>query len=264
MSFPLSISIIACNEEANIARCLRSAEGLGEEIIVVDSGSKDQTREIARSFGARVIHQDWLGQSGQKQVALDNCTRSWVLSLDCDEEVSRELRQSIERFFDDGSSEKFDGANFSRKVWFMGRWITHGDWYPDRKLRLFRRDKARFGGNAAHDKVELDGASMLLTGDLHHYSFPSMNRYIEKINPFADAFLKQQIAEGKSWSLSANVTRPLWRFFRAYFLRRGFLDGFPGLWIAVATAFFSFVRYSRKYEDEVQGSRFKVQGSDQS
>lgn len=250
MPFPLSISIIACDEEANIGRCLRSVAGLGEEIIVVDSGSKDRTRDIAQSRGARVIHQDWLGQCGQKQVALNNCTQPWVLSLDCDEELSPELRQSIERFFQDGLSEKFDGAKCSRKVWFMGRWITHGDWYPDRKLRLFRRDKGRFGGNAAHDKVELDGASMLLEGDLHHYSFPSMNRYIEKINHFADAFLEQQIAEGKSWSMSANVMRPLWRFFRAYFLRRGFMDGFPGLWIAVATAFFSFVRYSRKYEDE--------------
>ncbi|MCE9519810.1 MAG: hypothetical protein K8R87_09695, partial [Verrucomicrobia bacterium] len=104
---------------------------------------------------------------------------------------------------------------------------------------------------------------MLLAGDLHHYSFPSMNRYIEKINPFADAFLEQQIAQGRSWSLFANITRPLWRFFRAYFLRCGFLDGFPGLWIAVATAFFNFVRYSRKYEYEVQDSRFKIQGPEQ-
>ncbi len=261
MTYPLSLSIIACDEEANIARCLRSAKGLAEEIIVVDSGSKDRTGEIAQSFGARVIHQDWLGQSGQKQVALNHCTKAWVLSLDCDEELSPELRQSIEQFFSNGSSEKFDGAKCNRKVWFMGRWITHGVWYPDCKLRLFRRDKGRFGGNAAHDKVELDGSTMLLIGDLHHYSFPSMNRYIEKINPFADAFLEQQIAQGKSWSLFANIARPLWRFFRAYILRRGFLDGFPGLWIAVATAFFNFVRYSRKYENDVQGSEFKVQSS---
>lgn len=250
MPLPLSLSIIARDEELNIARCLNSAAGLAEEIVVVDSGSKDRTREIAESCGARVMHQDWLGQSGQKQVALNLCTKPWVLALDCDEELSAELRNSIEEFFRSGGADRFDGARCNRKVWFMGRWITHGDWYPDRKLRLFRRDKGRFGGNWAHDKVELEGPTLLLEGDLHHYSFPSINKYIEKINPFADAFLERQIAEGKHWSLFANLTRPGWRFFRAYILRRGFLDGFPGLWIAVATAFFNFVRYSRKYEAE--------------
>jgi glycosyltransferase involved in cell wall biosynthesis len=262
MPFPLSLSIIACDEEANIGRCLRSADGLAAEIVVVDSGSRDRTREIAEQAGARVVHQDWLGQSGQKQVALDLCTQPWVLALDCDEELSPELRQSIERFFRDGSSEKFDGATCNRKVRFLGRWITHGDWYPDRKLRLFRRDKGRSGGNWAHDKVELSGPTMWLAGDLHHYSFPTINRYIDKINPFADAFLERQIAEGRPWSLWANLARPWWRFFRAYIVRRGFLDGFPGLWIAVATAFFNFVRYSRKYEDEVvPGANSKPQSA---
>lgn len=265
MPYPLSLSIIARDEEANIARCLRSAAGLAAEVIVVDSGSADRTREIAEGFGARVTHQDWLGQSGQKQVALDLCTQPWVLALDCDEELSPGLRQSIERFFCEGLSEKCEGARFNRKVWFLGRWITHGDWYPDRKLRLFRRDKARFGGNWAHDKVELDGATTLLAGDLHHYSFPSISRYVEKINPFADAFLERQIAEGRAWSLFANLARPWWRFFRAYILRRGFMDGFPGLWIAVATAFFNFVRYSRKYEEEIgrpQITDHKSQGAE--
>lgn len=251
MPFPLSLALTACNEEARIARCLQSAADFAEEIIVVDSGSTDRTGEIAQGFGAKVVHQDWLGHSAQKQVALTHCTRPWVLLLDCDEELSPELRQGIEQFFRDGSSEKFDGAWCSRKVWFLGRWITHGDWYPDRKLRLFRREKARMGGNAAHDKVELDGNTTHLTGDLHHFSFPSMNDYIAKINPFADAFLERQKAEGRRWSLVSTLSRPLWRFFRAYVLRRGLLDGFPGLWIAISTAYFTFVRYSRKFEDEV-------------
>ena len=248
--FPLSLSIIACNEEANIARCLQSAAGLAQEIIVVDSGSKDRTREIAEGFGAKVTHQDWLGHRDQKNVALQRCTQPWVLALDCDEELSPELRQSIERFFQGGSADRFDGAECNRKVWFLGRWITHGDWYPDRKLRLFRREKAKWAGSPEHDFIELNGATMRLEGDLHHYSFPSMSRYVEKINTFSDIFLARQKAEGKQWSLFANITRPLWRFFRAYVLRLGFLDGFAGLWIAVSTAYFAFVRYSRKFEDE--------------
>ena len=250
MPLPLSISIIALNEEANLGRCLESVRGLAEEIVVVDAGSKDRTREIAEQFGARVVQQDWLGHRDQKNVALGHCTQPWVLAIDCDEELSPELRGSIEAFLTNPAQKNL-GAWCNRKVWFLGRWITHGDWYPDRKLRLFLREKSRWSGSPEHDYIELEGPTVRLAGDLHHYSFPNINRYVEKINVFADVFLKRQKAEGKRWSLWANVTRPLWRFFRGYVIRRGFLDGFPGLWIAVATGFFAFVRYSRKYEDEV-------------
>ncbi|CAN5788732.1 glycosyltransferase family 2 protein [soil metagenome] len=252
MPLPLSISIVACNEEVNLARCLRSAADLAEEIIVVDSGSKDGTIAVAERFGAKVVHQDWLGYRDQKNMALQLCTKPWVLALDCDEELSPELKQSVRDFFSDSQSETHDGAWCNRKVWFLGRWITHGDWYPDRKLRLFRREKAQWSGSPEHDYIEMEGKTVFLRGDLHHYSFPTMNRYIEKINVFSDVFLERQKAAGAKWSLFTNVARPLWRFFRAYVLRRGFLDGFPGLWIAVATAFQAFVRYGRKYEDEVQ------------
>lgn len=252
MPLPLSLAIISYNEEENIARCLRSTEGMAREIIVVDSGSTDRTREIAAEMGAKVTPQAWLGHRDQKNAALKLCTEPWVLALDCDEELSPELRKSIEQFFAEEKDQQFDGAECSRKVWFLGRWITHGDWYPDRKLRLFRREKGVWAGSPEHDYVELKGDVMRLDGDLHHYSFPSMRKYVEKINVYSDVFLERQKAAGQRWSLFANVARPLWRFFRAYVLRRGFLDGFPGLWIAVATAFFAFVRYSRKYEDEVR------------
>lgn len=246
----LSIAVISLNEESNLRRCLQSAADLAREIVVVDSGSTDRTCDVAREFGSRVQHQDYLGQRDQKNVAVSLCTMPWVLMLDCDEELSPELKTSIVAFFESGDADRYVGAKMARKVWFMGRWITHGDWYPDRKLRLFRRDKGRCGGNAAHDKVEIDGPVTTLPGDLHHYSFRDMAHYVSKINAFADAFLEKQKNEGAHWSLGATLFRPWWRFFRAYFLRRGFLDGFPGLWIAVATAFFAFVRYSRKYEDE--------------
>jgi glycosyltransferase involved in cell wall biosynthesis len=250
---PLAIAIISQDEEANIRRCLQSAASLAREIVVVDSGSTDDTCEVARGFGARVEHQKYLGQRDQKRFALSLCTAPWVLLLDCDEELSDELRSSIVGFFQSGAAGRHQGARMARKVWFMGRWITHGDWYPDRKLRLFRREGARCEGDAAHDKIEVDGPVITLAGDLHHYSFRDMRHYISKINPFADVFLEKQKSEGVSWSLLQTLFRPWWRFFRAYVIRRGFLDGFPGLWIAVATAFFTFVRYSRKYEDEALG-----------
>lgn len=252
MPYPLSISIISFNEEQNLERCLKSAADLAQEIVIVDSGSTDQTLAIAERYGAKVLHQKWLGHRDQKNVALSLCQQPWVLALDCDEELSPELRESVKAFFEKGQSEKFTGAKFNRKVYFLGRWITHGDWYPDTKLRLFLRERAKWAGSPEHDFIELSGESkvMHLQGDLHHFSFPNMNRFVEKINVFADVFLERQKAAGKRWSLARNLSRPFWRFFRAYVLRRGFLDGFPGFWIAFSTAYMAFIRYSRQYEDE--------------
>ena len=249
LPLPLSVFVVTKNEEANLRRCLNSAHGLAEELVVVDSGSTDGTETVAKEFNARWFFQEWLGFRDQKKVALGHCTRPWVLLLDADEEISEELRASILDFFQ-GEHEAFDGAEFARRTWFLGRWILHGDWYPDRKLRLFRRDRVTLGGHPAHEVAEVPGAVKRLQGDLNHYSFPSMNIYVEKINVFSDAFLEKELENGKRWSLIRNVTRPGWRFFRAYFVRLGFLDGFPGFWIAVATAFMSFVRYSRTYEYE--------------
>ncbi len=244
---PLSIAIISYNEEGNLARCLKSISDLASEIVVVDSGSQDATLSIASSFQAHIVHQEWLGYGAQKNCALDHCAQPWILALDCDEEVSPELKESLLAFFQKGDATRFAGASFARKTWFLDRWITHGDWYPDQQLRLFCRDQGRWV-NEIHEHIALEGPVTKLSGDLLHYSFPSMNAYIDKINPFTNAFLKKQLAQKKRWSLAATIMRPLWRFFRAYILRRGFLDGFPGLWIAVATAFSVFVRYSRSYE----------------
>ncbi len=251
-SFPLSISVITRNEAVNLGRCLASVAGLAAEIVVMDSGSTDATAEIAARHGVRWLHQDWLGYRDQKQAALEQCTQPWVLALDADEEVSPAMRQDILTFFENHAA-RHDGASFPRKVWFLGRWITHGDWYPDRKLRLVRRECARWGGSPEHDKLEVPGGVQACAGDLHHFSFPTMARYVEKINIFADEYLKRQLAEGKQWSLAETLFRPAWRFVRAYGLRRGFLDGFPGLWIAWSTAYQTFVRHSRLYEHRHQG-----------
>ena len=249
---PVSLAITSYNEVTRLAKCLASAAGLTREIIVIDSGSTDGTVDLAKASGAIVIAQEWLGHSAQKQVALDHCTQPWVLILDCDEEISEELHNSISGFFESGDADWFRGACFNRKVFFLGRWINHGDWYPDTKLRLVRRENARMEGNAAHDTVIVDGSVRHLRGDLLHDSYPTIQSYLDKIGPFAGDFFERQQRAGKSWSLAANLLRPLWRFIRAYILRLGFLDGFPGFWIAYATAFSVFVRYSRGYEHEVR------------
>lgn len=248
MGLLLSVSIVAFNEERNLPRCLASVAGLAAEVVVMDSGSTDATCRIAEQAGARVIHQAWLGYRDQKNAVLAHCTQPWVLALDADEEVSPALRDEIERFFRDGRSARFHGASFPRKVWFLGRWITHGDWYPDRKLRLVRREGARWAGSPEHDFLETTGPVARFSADLHHYSFPDTATFIRKITIFSDEYLKRELAAGRRWSLWRNLSRPLWRFFRGYVLRLGFLDGFPGLWVAVGVAFQTFVRHSRTYE----------------
>ena len=224
-------------------------------MVVVLNDTTDDSEAIARQAGATVHHLPWRGYRDTKNAATELTAHAWVLSLDADEEVSAALRSEIVRFLSGPDADAFAGARFPRKVWFIDRWIRHGDWYPDYSLRLFRRDRARWGGDAVvHEKVECDGPVATLHGDLHHYSFPTLSSHVEKINPFADLFVRQQQERGKRFSLSAAIFRPAWRFFRAYILRRGFLDGFPGFYIAWATAFGSFVRYSRLYEEEHRSS----------
>ncbi len=250
MPLPLSVPIVTRNEEKNLPRCLASIAGLAAEIVVMDSGSTDGTEAIARAAGATFLHQDWLGYRDQKNAVLARCTQPWVLALDADEELSPALREEILAFFRDGSADRFAGASFPRKVHFLGRWITHGDWYPDRKLRLVRRDGAHWGGSPEHDFLQIDGPVLRLAADLHHHSFPDINTYLRKISVFGDEYLKRQIAAGRKFSLAGALFRPWWRFFRCYVLKRGFLDGFPGFWIATGIAFQAFVRHSRTYEWE--------------
>ncbi len=248
---PISIAIISQNEEVNLRRCLASAVGLAREIVVVDSGSTDRTAEVAQEFGARFVTQPWLGFTDQKNLCNSLCSEPWILALDCDEEISPELRASILRFFESGEAERFQAAWMARRVWFMGRWICHGDWYPDKKVRLFQRDKSRWEGHASsqvHEKIVVEGTCTTLAGDLLHYSFKDMRHYLIKQTGYSDVFVENERKSGRGWSWIDALFRPWWRFVRAYFFKAGFLDGFPGFWIAVSTAFFAFIKHSRKYE----------------
>jgi glycosyltransferase involved in cell wall biosynthesis len=253
-SLPLSVFVVTLDEELNLRRCLGSLDGMAAEIVVVDSGSRDGTRAVASEFGAKWLEREWSGFRDQKNFGLEHCTQPWALNLDADEEVSDELLDSMRMFLERDDAGR-EGASFSRLSFFLGRWIRHGDWYPDVKLRLFRRERGRFEGARGHDHLVLegDGSVERLRGDLLHYSYPSMNDYIRKMISFSDAHLQTELEKGRRWSLLGNLFRPMWRFFRSYVLRRGFLDGFPGFWVAVATAFAAFVRHSRTYEHEKSG-----------
>ncbi|CAB4244232.1 Glycosyltransferase [Methylacidimicrobium sp. AP8] len=244
---PISVTMIACNEERNLPRSLGSVAGWVEEIIVVVNDCTDATAQIAREFGARVEERAWTCRRDQKNAALALATRPWVLGLDADEEVSPEMRRAIEEFFS-GADRRFDGVAFRRKTWFLNRWITHGDWYPDYNLRLFRRERGRWGGNREHDKLILDGRVKKERAELLHYSFPAVEDNVRKIPTFVAAFADERRERGTGFRWSDLLLRPLWRFVRGYLLRLGFLDGFPGFYIAAVTALATFVRYAKLYE----------------
>lgn len=243
--------IVARNEAANLPRCLASVRGWVVEVIVALNDTQDGSAEIAREAGAGVHVLPWRGFRDTKNDAIALAIQPWALCLDADEEVSPELRQSLRVFFGRSDLPRFAGARFPRKVWFINRWITHGDWYPDYVLRLIRCGQCRWGGDAiVHEKMVCGGPVAKLRGDLHHFSFPTLATHVAKINPFADLFVRQKEEQGRSFTYGAALLRPGWRFFRAYILRLGFCDGYPGFYIAWANAFGALVRYSRLYEAE--------------
>ncbi|HTI99651.1 MAG TPA: glycosyltransferase family 2 protein [Dongiaceae bacterium] len=245
---PISVCLIAGNEAARIRRTLESVAGWTTEIVVVlNDDVSDGTDKIAEEFGARAFRHPWAGFREQKNRVLAYATQPWVLALDADEEVSVPLREAIQSFFT-GDHERFAGAYFARKVWFLGRWITHGDWYPDHVLRLFQTKQGRWGGAAEHCAVELTGRQKKLAGDLLHYTNPTIASYVGKINYYADIYLQRQLEAKRRWRAAPAIFRSGWRFFRAYFIRLGFLDGYPGFFIAVSTAYGTLVRHSRLYE----------------
>ncbi len=247
---PISVCLVSGAEVSRIGRCLDSVAGWTRELVVVlNADVHDGTEELVTSRGGRVHRHPWGGFREQKNLVLGYATQPWILSLDADEVVSTELRRQIEALVGRTPTAVAPaGARFPRLTWFMGRWIRHGDWYPDHVLRLFRREAGRWAGSPEHTCVEVNGAVTTLTGDLLHFSNPSVNGYVQKIPYYADLYLQRQLAEGTPWRPLAVVSRAAWRFVRAYALKRGFLDGYPGFFLAVSTAYAALVRHSKLYE----------------
>lgn len=245
--YPLSLVLIASNEEARIERCLRSAAHLASQLVVVINNCHDRTEEISKSYGAEVYEHPWHGFRDQKNIALDYVKQPWVLALDCDEELSVELQNEIKEFFNKKLDQKYETACFPRKVKFLGQWITHGEWYPDLSVRLFKRG-VRWTGSPEHDKIEVSGKRKRFRSDCFHYSCPSISNQILKFNTFSDYFLDRQLVANKHWSPFQAIFRAFWRFFRSYIIKRGFLDGYAGFYIASVAGFSTLVRYSRLYE----------------
>jgi glycosyltransferase involved in cell wall biosynthesis len=247
---PISVSMISGAEAGRIGRALESVREWTSEIVVVfNEEVRDGTEEIALRHGAKVFREPWKGYQAQKNSATGKSSQEWIFNLDADEAVSTELRDEIVHLFAEGQAlEGVAALNFPRLSWFCGRWIRHGDWYPDRQTRIWRRGRGEWGGVDPHPHIVVDGPFRRLRGDLEHYSTDSINRRLEKIIPFSDEFLAQRGPSMGTPGLFELGLRPAWRFLRAYIIKRGFLDGWQGYYIASHTAFATLVRYAKVRE----------------
>ncbi|HAV63649.1 MAG TPA: glycosyltransferase family 2 protein [Verrucomicrobiales bacterium] len=250
---PISLCMIAGTEAGQIGDSLAAvADWVAEMHVVINDTVADGTDEIARRHGATVHREPWKGHVAQKNSALNKATQPWVLGLDADEVVSAPLREEIFQLFAGLGGDELTGGpaaySFPRCTMVCGRFLRHGDWYPDRQTRLWRRGRAKWAGENPHDKLAVDGSIGRLRNDLLHYGVPELNRQLAKIGPYTDDFVRQRLARGQNAGGLALLLRPWWTFIRGYFLRLGFLDGWQGYYVARMNAFTTLTRYVKLRE----------------
>jgi len=243
----ISAVIITFNEEKNIERCLRSLLGIADEIVVLDSVSTDRTKEICSGFNVKFVEQPFLGYIHQKNKALEFASYPIVISLDADEALSETLSQSIKIVKDNWTA---DGYYFNRLTNYCGKWIHHSDWYPDQKLRLWDTRKGKWDGQLIHEKVHMNKDAKLdhLSGDLLHFSFPSIDHHLDVLQRFTTIMAQEYHQKGKKVNTFTLLFNPCWKFFKSYFIRLGFLDGYYGYVIATLSANATFIKYLKLRE----------------
>jgi glycosyltransferase involved in cell wall biosynthesis len=238
----ITATIITLNEERNVARAIESLR-CADEILIVDSGSADRTVEVAHNLGARVIEANWRGYSAQKNWAAEQASYDWVLSLDADEALSEALDSEILALKKAGP--RCDAYTMPRLARYLGRWILHSGWYPDRKIRLYHRARAHFVGDFVHESVELEGHAGRLENNLLHFTCDSLVEHVKTVDRYTTLAAQELAARRVKipyWRLLAD---PPWTFLKTFFFERGFLDGPEGLMIANMAAFYSFLKYSK-------------------
>lgn len=251
----LSVCVIVCNEERELASCLDSVAFADELVIVIDAKSTDRSEAIARERATRVEVRPYEGDLEQKGYATSLATHDWILVIDPDEVARPALAEAIQQVVrppeprDRPSGHAGpNGYELDRLTWYLGRWIQHGDFYPDWTLRLFRREAFRWAGENPHGRIEVPGTTSRLAGELEHYSYRDLADHLERVQRWSSQAARALQARGRHvhwWDL---VLRPLWRALRGYALRRGFLDGVPGLVIAFANGAYVFLKYAKLWE----------------
>lgn len=242
----VSTIIISKNEERNIKECLESVKWT-DEIIVIDANSQDRTVAIAKEFTDKVFIEEWKGYGKAKNFALSKCSNDWVLWLDADERVTPELKAEIETIL---STVGSDIAAFSipRRANFLGKWVNHCGWYPARVIRLFRRNQSIFTEEKVHEQLKINGKIKLLKSDILHYTDPSLDHYITKLNAYTTLSAEELILKNRKFSIFKLIFNPVWTFIRMYFIKLGILDGIPGLILCVLSANHVFIKYSKLWE----------------
>jgi glycosyltransferase involved in cell wall biosynthesis len=243
----LSAVIITLNEEKNIGRCLASLRGVADEIVVVDSGSTDQTADLCRNFGAKFVMEKWRGYGGQKNFANALATGDWILSLDADEALSPKLQAEIIVTL---ARPAADIYAVNRLTHFCGKWTRHCGWYPDPKIRLWKNGAAKWDTAPVHEGLDLPAGAAVkhLAGDLWHYTCDNLVESVAVANRYSTLGAQALAARGHSASLAKVGLAPAWSFFQHYVLRRGFLDGYHGWLISAMAAFSTFLKYAKLRE----------------
>ena len=238
----ISATIITYNEERNLPRAMESLR-CADEIVVMDSGSSDRTVEIAEKLGARVVESPWPGYAKQKNFAAENAAHDWILSIDADESLSEALEGEIWQLKKNGP--QFDAYTMPRIAQYLGRWIQHSGWYPDRKVRLFDRRKAKWVGNYVHESVVVEGRIGHLKSNILHFTCSSLSEHLKTMDRYTTLAAEQLVDQNAYVGWGQLAVNPAWTFFKSYVLQRGFLDGVEGLAIANMAALYNFLKYAK-------------------
>ena len=252
--FKISSIIIAKNEELNIGRCIESQLSCIDEIIVlIDEESEDKTLEIIKSFSTNSTSLQvkysitkWMGYSKTKQYAVSLTSNNWILWIDADEELTRELSNEINEF--KKSITSFSAYSIPRKAFFLGRWIRHSGWYPAKVTRLFEKNKCKFSESDVHEHLIVNGDTGEMQNDINHYTDPDIHHYFVKFNRYTSLAAEELFNKGKSFLISDIVLRPLFIFIKMYFIKIGFLDGIQGFILAIFSSAYVFTKYCKLWE----------------
>jgi glycosyltransferase involved in cell wall biosynthesis len=247
MSIQLSVVIITCNEERNIRRCLESVKTIADEILVVDSFSKDNTESICSEFNVRFLKHPFKGHIEQKNYAIDQATFDWIISLDADEALTEELEKSI---LEIKKNPEFEGYRMNRLTNYCGKWIKHCGWYPDTKVRLVCKQSARWQGINPHDRLDMlrKEETGFLPGDLLHYSYYTREDHLKQIEYFGDIAAKELFERGKRSGWLKIMVKVFAQFIKSFLIKKGFLDGYVGFTISRLSAYATYRKYKKLLE----------------